>query len=291
MPNLRVSLVSWLVLLSTGSIALAQNTLDDVYNWREPKVTPGARKPWPPYYKPEPMPPEHVLKYAMGWCTIRTPLHFRGTPTYTIKPDEIIDVNKLPETTVTATVALNRRGQLLVRQKDEPFVVIIHSDPQLSQVTTVGQALPEALKPGMYVLLSAKISAQGEASEVEGLKLLLEPDEEQTVGIRADERQRIVARFERRRGDQLLLRVKGDNVPRVSVKLAENEHLALRAGNCLLAAEGDEIVVKGRLFRDKGVTSGGEIFASDVRLNLAEPIVNVTSGRRRHSAELSRASD
>lgn len=281
------------VLLFIGTCAAtaqAQNTLDDVYNWREPKADPGAPKRWPPYYKPAPMAPEHQLKYAMGWCRVHSPLNFRNQPTYTIKPEEIIDVNKLPETTVNATVAANDHGQLLVRSKEERFVVIVHSDPQLSQVTAAGEVLPEALKPGMFVSFSGKVSAQGEVSEVEGLQVALDPDEDQTTAIRADERQRVVARFASRHGDQLLLRIKGDNQPHLTVKLAARDHIALRASNCQLAAEGDEIAIKGRLYRDKNSTSGGEIFAGDVRLKLADPIVNIARGRRRPT-ELSRAAD
>ena len=68
---------------SGRSAARAQNPLDDIYNWREPKANadPSAIKKWPPYYKPEPMAPEHQLKYAMGWCRVRTTQNFRNTPT------------------------------------------------------------------------------------------------------------------------------------------------------------------------------------------------------------------
>lgn len=282
MGGFFTSLVAWLVLVICAGTACAQNPVDDVYNWREPKAAPGVARKWPPYYKPEPMPPEHQLKYAMGWCTVRTPLHFRATPTYTIDPEDIIDVNKLPETTFTGKVAVNYRGQLLVRgEAPEPYVVIVHPDPQLSQVAAGGEALPEALKPGMYVCLSGKVNARGEVSEVTGLQLVLQSEEEQTARIEVGERQRIVARVAGRRGDQLQLRIKGDGLSKLSLKLADNERIGLIARNCLLAAAGDEVAVKGKLFRDADATAGGEIFAAEVRLKLADPIMNVASGRRR----------
>ena len=274
-----------IVALSGSAVARAQNPLDDVYNWREPKTVadPTAAKKWPPYYKPAPMLLEHQAKYANGWCTVRTAANFRSTPTYTIDPDDIIDVNKLPETSFTGKIVGNRPGQMLVRNEaKEECVVIIHPDSQLSSVAVLGEALPEALKSGMFVRFSGKINQQGEAREVEGLELVMAPQEAQTTKIRVDERQAILARVASCKGDLLTLRIKSDSHSRLTVKLSEAERIALRGNDNMLGAEGDEISVKGRLYRpDTDRPAGDEIFAAEVKINLAKPVVNVTKARRK----------
>ncbi len=228
---MRKAVISLLVALCGCAIARAQNPLDDVYNWREPKATtdPSAVKKWPPYYKPTPMLPEHQVKYANGWCTVRTTANFRATPTYTIEDDEIIDVNKLPETKFTGKIVATRPGQLLVRNEaKEQFEVTIHPDPQLSFVAIRGDVKPEALKSGMFVRFSGKVDQHGEAREVEELELIAQCEEAPTSTVRVDERQVFVARYANRKGDQLSLRTKCDSVPRLSVKLPDAERMGLR---------------------------------------------------------------
>jgi hypothetical protein len=282
---MRNAVISLLVALCGCAVARAQNPLDDVYNWREPKVTddPSAAKKWPPYYKPTPMLPEHQVKYANGWCAVRSTLNFRATPTYTIEPDEIIDPNKLPETKFTGKVVATRPGQLLVRNEaKELFEVTIHPDPQLSHVTLLGAAKPEVLKSGMFVRFSGKVDQHGEAREVEELELLPQCTEAPTSTVRVDERQVFVARFANRKGDQLSLRIKSDSIPRLAVKLPDAERIGLRASDYLLASEGDEVILKGRLYHpDTDKPAGDEIFATDVKIKLAKPVANVIKGRRK----------
>jgi hypothetical protein len=281
---MRIAIVALLVALCGCAAARAQNPLDDVYNWREPKFTdPAAAKPWPPYYKPTPMLPEHQTKYANGWCTIRSTLNFRATPTYTIDEDEIIDPNKLPETKFTGTVVDTRPGQLLVRNEaKELFEVTIHPDPQISHVTLLGKAKPEILKSGMFLRFSGKVDQHGTAREVEELEVMPQCAEPPTSAVRVDERQVFVARFASRKGDELSLRIKSDSVPRITVKLPDAERIGLRASDYLLAVAGDEVMLKGRLYHpDTDKPAGDEIFANDVKIKLAKPVGSVVKGKRK----------
>ena len=59
----------------------------------------------------------------------------------------------------------------------------------------------------------------------------------------------IVARIASRQGDQLSLRIKSDNIPRLTIKLSDAERIGMRSNDHFLAAEGDEIILKGKLYR------------------------------------------
>jgi len=260
----------WVFCLFSASLQ-AQLTPYDPYAPSEPEVSgvPGvpAKPRWPPFYKPQEMSAKHVLYYAMGWC--------RPKPgQYQLKPEDFVNINKLPEGVFSGKVVTVGQGALVcVGPSQQVMYLIVHPSKSLSQVSVSGKAKRCALKVGRYVRFIGEVDSRGLGQEkISALELFTPDDDFKFSEIIPDEKQTITARVANQRKEILELTLKGDTLHKLSLRMVEEPDISVNLTDYSVASEGDAVEASGRLYQPADQKNVSVLFAEKVDVKLAQPL-------------------
>lgn len=231
-----------------------------------PEEAKAAAKRWPPFYKSPPIDAKHQFYYMMGWCKPK-PWHYK------FKPEDLVDVQKLPEGTFNGQVM--QVGSGLVAGQDAQGArafIMIHPHADVTKVRLRGKALVEGLKPGMFVRLEGTPDEQGKLPEpISRLSIVTPAADFEFQPATPAKSQTLVGKITGVRSRQVTFTLPVGKLRRLTAELTEAADIAVEATDCGLASAGDAAVVKGRVYKseENGLV---QWFASDVDIQLAEPL-------------------
>jgi hypothetical protein len=227
---------------------------------------------WKPFYKPPKISLDHQIKYAMGWC------RWKG---YEYKPSDLVDVDKLPEGTFSGKVAGYKDGLLIgVKTASAPEtpaaeeeMFAIHADPAITKIAVQGTAVPEGLKTGQHVKFVGKVNSSGRVVDlVSRLEIFTPTADWQVREVVPDIETSIGARIGRYQAGQLVLTLKSGKQRTLNARLSEKPEITVHVSDFGFVAVGDQVTVKGRLYRPDTQPNVTEVFASDVEVRLSQPV-------------------
>jgi hypothetical protein len=231
-----------------------------------PEEAAAAAKRWPPFFKSPPVDAKHQFYYMMGWCKPK-PWHYK------FKPEDLVDVQKLPEGTFNGQVT--QVGAGLVAGEDAQGArayIMIHPHAEVTRVHVRGKALAAGLKPGMFVRLQGTPDEQGRLTEpLARLSVITPAADFRFEPATPAKSQTLVGKITGVRANQVTFTLPVGKVRRITAELTESPEIEIDATDCGLASAGDTAVVKGRVYKseENGLV---QWFASDVDIKLAEPL-------------------
>jgi hypothetical protein len=251
--------------LSFGSAdALFAQTFVDPYG----KVQQSEPGKWPTFYKPSPEDAKYDYMVANGYCKVGG---WRWTEYYKTKE---MDVNILPEAEFNGHLVTPTKAGQLAGRDDEGHAMgfIIHPLTAVSRVTVHGDGLLEALEPGRLVRFVANVDKQGHASEPLSRVELIAPglvaSEEAVVGSNRS----LVGKIVRREGHELSVLLEKGKIRKLSLELTSDVRVTVNLADISLAAPGDGITARGRLWHPDDAPTTSALFASELTVTLSRPL-------------------
>lgn len=241
-----------------------------------PPVAADGTIQWGMFYKSAALQKKYEQLWKLGAC--------RGTnPDITVPVAENkLDVDKLPEEEFSGTVRSVSGGLAggtvaFVRgqggRADEPPLVAQFHPAGVTRSVVTGRSSAAIIRPGMTVRLTTTVDAKGRAADpVREFEIIAAPAGP-PVPVVAGERAVVIGTVTQVRKGLLDVRVDAGRIRRLLVPLADDAVATIDAADPGLAAPGDSIEVKGRLWNGAGSTGAGIVFTSDARIRKAEPAV------------------
>ena len=148
----------------------------------------------------------------------------------------------------------------------EPLVVQLHP-AGVTRLRITGRAPAAVLRRGQVVRLITEVDAQGEArAPLTTFDIVTPPADFKPDPVTADRRGTVVGTVRRLHKDTLTLEVPTGRLRRLTFTLADDALATIDAARLDLAAAGDTIRLKGRLWNGEGAMGAAMIFASDVTI-------------------------
>jgi len=229
-----------------------------------PEAAAKAAKNWPPFYK-EKIDARHQLYYAMGWCRNRK---------YTFKPENLVDVTKLPESNFSGKVLVTGPGVIGGQTSTgEQMCVMVHPNVAVTKVTVQGTALPLGIKPGMFVRFAGELDTQGQCvGEIDKLEIFTPEGDFAASEFVPGKATTFAAPVSGLREGRLTVLTKQGKLRRATFRLAEKPEIRVNVADYSLAGDGDEATVKGRIYQNDEPPYMKQLFASEVEIKLAHPL-------------------
>lgn len=237
-------------------------------------VAPDGTIRWGTFYKTAAIQQKYEYLHSIGAC--------RGTAPdimATVNGNKV-DVDALPEAEFIGTVrgvAGGLAGGVVSFVEagkpadSQPLVAQLHP-AGVTRLAVSGRTPADVVRPGMTVRFATTVDARGYAHEpLAALDVITPPQPVRAVAVVAKEPGTVVGTVTQVKKGTLAVRVNAGRIRTLSIPLADDAVATIDATVPELAAAGDTIKLKGRLWTGAGAMGAGTVFASDVSIHKAEP--------------------
>jgi hypothetical protein len=134
-------------------------------------VTPDGQVQWPTFFKDAGMQSKFKAMSEIGSC--------RGTNMRIVNmlENNKVDINKLPEATVTGSAQQLQGKTLLLQGKDQQSLQLVSHPMGVTKISVTGKMQLKHLKPGLFVRVATQVDDKGQGQEtLKGLEVFT-PDE------------------------------------------------------------------------------------------------------------------
>lgn len=253
-----------------GGVAAQVAPYDPYAEFQEspPAVLPDGTLHWGTFFKSAALEQNYRRLWNLGAC--------RGSNkaiTVPVERNKVL-IDRLPEQVFHGVVrhaaGTNAGGVIAFSNRDEDFgdapVFFAQLHPSgATPVVVSGRSSPEFLASGMTVRLRATCDDRGHVAEPPSLiEIVTMPPDFVPDPVRPGRRDMIVGQIVRVRSGSLHLSVPSGRVRRVTVPVGEETAVMVDATAVELAAPGDLVEVKGRLWDGAGAPGAGTVFAGRV---------------------------
>jgi hypothetical protein len=261
---------------ATSAAALGQGAAYSPYadSRQLAPVAPDGTIRWGTFYKTAAIQQKYEYLWSIGAC--------RGTApdiVATVNANKL-EVDALPETEFIGTVrgvAGGLAGGVVAfaeagkgGQDDQPLVAQLHP-AGVTRLAVSGRTSADILRPGLTVRFATTVDAKGFAREpLAALDVITPPQPMRAVAVVAKEPGTVVGTVTQVKKGTLAVRVNAGRIRTLSIPLAADAVVTIDATAPELAAAGDTIKLKGRLWTGEGAMGAGTVFASDVSIHKAE---------------------
>jgi hypothetical protein len=261
---------------ATSAAALGQGAAYSPYadSRQLAPVAPDGTIRWGTFYKTAAIQQKYEYLWSIGAC--------RGTApdiVATVNANKL-EVDALPETEFIGTVrgvAGGLAGGVVAfaeagkgGQDDQPLVAQLHP-AGVTRLAVSGRTSADILRPGLTVRFATTVDAKGFAREpLAALAVITPPQPMRAVAVVAKEPGTVVGTVTQIKKGTLAVRVNAGRIRTLSIPLAADAVVTIDATAPELAAAGDTIKLKGRLWTGEGAMGAGTVFASDVSIHKAE---------------------
>lgn len=261
---------------ATSAAALGQGAAYSPYadSRQLAPVAPDGTIRWGTFYKTAAIQQKYEYLWSIGAC--------RGTApdiVATVNANKL-DVDALPETEFIGTVrgvAGGLAGGVVAfaeagkgGKDDQPLVAQLHP-AGVTRLAVRGRTSADILRPGLTVRFATTVDAKGFAREpLAALDVISPPQPMRAVAVVAKEPGTVVGTVTQVKKGTLAVRVNAGRIRTLSIPLAADAVVTIDATAPELAATGDTIKLKGRLWTGEGAMGAGTVFASDVSIHKAE---------------------
>jgi len=229
---------------------------------------------WGAFYKSAAIQQNYERLWNMGAC--------RGTNraiTEPVQRNKLI-IDRLPEAVfegvVVAATGTVAGGMVAFHEGPAdrgaaPLVAQLHP-AGVSRLRITGRMSAAVLRPGLVIRLVAEVDQRGRGTEpVSAFDVVTPPADYEPDPVRPGTRGQIVGVVRTVGGDIVTLQVNAGRNRRLVLALAPDAVATLDAARLDLAAAGDAIAVKGRIWSGEGSMGSGTVFASEVEIRKPPP--------------------
>jgi hypothetical protein len=250
-----------LVCVALCSSALAQSSTYNPYasDVDLPLISEDGTINWPSFFQSAATEAKFQYYFQVGSCT--------GTRKSIVNmlKDNKVDVNKLPQTTLTGKAVKLLPGMVGVIDANGKTVMAVTHPQGVSRVNVSGETTQEAIRPGMTLRFAGKVDEHGKGIEVlESAEIVTLSDKIYPIAIKPNHPQTIVANVTKRRGNMLKLKLNVGDIRSLSILIAPDAKTTVNGHSLDLISLGDEVTVKGHAYSGAGVAASNTIFADEV---------------------------
>lgn len=262
-----------LVLALWPAAALAQvepyNPYAPSMDERLPPVAANGKLNWPTFFKSARTEAKYRALFLSGSCV--------GTKqtTNAMLRENKVDVNELPETTVSGIVQKVQPGIVLLRDSAGQTCALVLHPANVTKVHVAGTLPATSLRPGLVVRLLARIDATGRGTEpLESLEIIGDEANLSAPPVETNHLQTIVGVVTRAKPNYLQLQVSAGKLHRLSFVLAEAATVSVDADSLKTIAVGAAVQAKGHVYSGFGSLNAKTYFISEMEVQetAAQPL-------------------
>jgi len=280
-----IAVSSALVALATGiapAPAVAQVPAYNPYADSQdplPAVLPDGTIHWGTFYKSAAIQKAYERLWNLGACR-----NTNKAITIPVENNRLV-IDSLPESefrgVVQAVTGTNVGGALAFVQNGTDGsagaerVALLHP-AGVTKVEVAGDAPLSLLTPGMAVRFQATVDGKGRSTgPVRVLHVIAPATDAKPTAVTADTEEMIVGRVVQIRRGTLSVRVDAGKIRRITLKLAPDAVVNVATSQVTLAAPGDSVEIKGRLWTGDGALGEGTVFADRIIVTKSPPTADL----------------
>ncbi len=259
----RCLLSLWL-LLGIATTVTAQVTPYNPYapQTEDPSPVRSDGKPnWPAFYRSAATAARFQSYFEMGSC-----VGTREKINNMLKENKV-DVNKLPESSVSGRVIAVQTGGVVLVDKDNHKVGVVPHPAGVSRIDVGGTLRLAALRNGMTVRLLSSVDAHGQRNEPISAFEIISPGAVAKVPeIVPNKLQTIVGTIIKLQGNHMHLRVPTGTIRGATFAVDPQAEVTVSGNELALVSLGDTVSATGHRYVGPGIATASQLFADEISI-------------------------